>query len=81
MQTIMKLHYFDQGSADDSDWHLKMAIAQGYVPKTCLLGGMTVMHEVNQGRNPCDGCAGPREECLGGLRKPIIGGIVLPKIM
>jgi hypothetical protein len=61
----IKLHYFDQEQADKEDWQLGAAKAQGYVPKTCLLGGMTVMHEVNAGHDPCAGCAGPRAKCRG----------------
>lgn len=61
----MKMHYFDQDSADPSDMMLAMAIGQGYVPKTCLLGGIVVMDEVNAGRDPCAGCNGPREKCKG----------------
>ncbi len=64
----MKLHYFDQDEADKSDMLLGMAKMQGYVPETCLLGGATVMHEVQANRNPCDRCAGPREKCKGSDR-------------
>lgn len=64
-----KPHYFDQDAPDGDDIHLKMAIAQGYVPITCLLGGRTVMGEVWRGRDPCAGCAGPRERCKGRPRK------------
>jgi len=65
----MKLHYFVQDEADKSDMLLGMAKTQGYVPETCLLGGATVMHEVQAGHNPCDGCEGPREKCKGSKRK------------
>lgn len=61
----MKLHYFDQAQSDADDMQLQMATAQGYVPRTCLLGGVVVMSEVRDGRDPCDGCAGPREKCHG----------------
>ena len=61
----MTLHYFEGGKADDKDIQLKMAIAQGYVPVGCLLGGIVVMDEINKGRNPCWGCNGPRDKCLG----------------
>lgn len=61
----MKMHYFDQTEADLTDIFLIMSKDQGYVPKTCLLGGMTVMAEVHAGRDPCTGCAGPREKCHG----------------
>ena len=61
----MKPHYFSQESADADDMLLGMAKMQGYVPQTCLLGGMVVMGEVNGGRNPCHGCEGPRDKCKG----------------
>lgn len=61
----MKLHYFNQSKADEDDIQLKMAKMQGYVPQTCLLGGIVVMGEINQGNNPCFGCEGPREKCGG----------------
>ena len=61
-------HYFDQEKADPSDTQLAMAKGQGYVPQTCLLGGMTVMAEVTAGRDPCAGCNGPREKCHGRSR-------------
>lgn len=59
------LHYFDQPEADPNDVWLGIAKMQGYVPPGCLLGGATVMHEVNGGRDPCAGCAGPRHKCGG----------------
>lgn len=62
---MSKLHYFDEPDADPSDLLLGMAKMQGYVPASCLLGGMVVMAEVNEGRNPCWGCEGPRERCGG----------------
>jgi hypothetical protein len=61
----MKPHYFEQGRPDEDDIQLKMAIGQGYVPKTCLLNGIVVMSEVSEARHPCDGCGGPREKCHG----------------
>lgn len=61
----MKPHYFEQEKADEDDIQLKMAKGQGYVPSTCLLGGMVVMGEITSAHNPCDGCAGPREKCHG----------------
>jgi len=61
----MKLHYFDQLEADTNDINLAMAIGQGYVPRTCLLGGMIVISEINEGRDPCVGCEGPRDKCKG----------------
>lgn len=61
----MKPHYFEQKTADQDDIFLKMAINQGYVPTTCLLGGQTVMGLVNGGADPCNGCEGPRGVCGG----------------
>ena len=61
----MKPHYFDQDSADNDDIQLKMAIHQGYVPKTCLLNGVVAMGVVEMGGDPCVGCSGPREKCKG----------------
>lgn len=59
------LHYFGQDRADPNDMALGMAKMQGYVPPTCLLGGIVVMSEINEGRDPCAGCAGPRKKCKG----------------
>ena len=61
----MKLHYFEQNEADEDDVNLKMAINQEYVPQNCLLGGGVVMDEIQNQRNPCWGCSGPREKCGG----------------
>ena len=61
----MKTHYYSQEKADLDDWQLEMAIGQGYIPKTCLLGGVVVMGLINDGKDPCRGCAGPREKCQG----------------
>ena len=61
----MEVHYFEQDTADTDDMQLGMAKMQGYVPQTCLLGGMTVMSEAASGRDPCRGCAGPRDKCQG----------------
>jgi hypothetical protein len=61
----MKPHYFDDGKADEKDFQLAMAIEHGYVPKTCLLGGLVVMSEIANRRDPCAGCEGPREVCKG----------------
>lgn len=61
----MKIHYFSQATADADDHTLGMAKMQGYVPDTCLLGGVLVMSLVTDGKSPCDGCGGPREVCKG----------------
>lgn len=67
----MKPHYFEQDEADKDDIQLEMAKGQGYVPRTCLLGGIVVMDEIRNTRHPCDGCKGPREKCYG---RPEKGG-------
>ena len=61
----MKPHYFNQEKADADDMALGMAKMQGYVPSSCLLGGIVVMSEINHGLNPCWGCNGPRSKCYG----------------
>lgn len=68
MNLEMKPHYFDKEKANENDIFLSMAIQQGYVPKTCLLGGQIVMGVVNAGDDPCKGCEGPREKCDGRRR-------------
>jgi hypothetical protein len=65
----MKPHYFEQSEADKDDMLLGIAKMQGYVPKTCLLGGAVVMAEINSGQNPCWGCEGPREKCKGKAKR------------
>jgi hypothetical protein len=71
----MKPHYFDQAEADADDFALQMAKAQGYVPSGCLLGGVVVMAETNDGRKACWGCEGPRERCGGAPKvSPLIVG-------
>jgi len=62
---VKKLHYFDQEKADENDFWLLMAIEQGYVPKTCLLAGYTVMALVKRGDDPCSGCNCDRSKCHG----------------
>ncbi len=66
----MKPHYFEQAEADGDDIQLKMVKGQGYVPKTCLLGGIVVMAEIRNARHPCGGCEAPREKC-GGKEKDV----------
>ena len=61
----MKPHYFDQDTADMDDFALLVAIAQGYVPDTCLLNGNMVMSLVFGSKDPCKDCNGPREKCKG----------------
>jgi hypothetical protein len=67
----MKPHYFEQASADTDDIQLAMAKRQGYVPKTCLLGGVVVMAEVFAGRDACAGCAAPRIKCAGRPKREV----------
>ena len=69
LERDMKPHYFNQENADTDDAALGMAKMQGYVPEGCLLGGMVVMSEVTNGRNPCYGCEGPRNKCGGKPKK------------
>lgn len=64
-ESDVKPHYFQQEKPDADDIQLKMAIGQGYVPTTCLLGGPTVMGLTMAGDDPCKGCQGPRERCHG----------------
>ena len=73
----MKLHYFDQKKPDSDDYLLKAAIGQGYVKKTCKLGGQVVNNLVMRGKNPCKGCAGEKE-CNGSerIKMPRILGVV-----
>ena len=61
----MRLHYFDTGEPDPADWLLCMCKEQGYVPETCLLGGVTAWAETKAGRDPCSGCHGNRSKCGG----------------
>ena len=62
---MTKLHYFDQEKADAADFLLKAAKNQGYVPDTCLLGGVVVMDEMRKGHDPCAGCNCIRSKCGG----------------
>ena len=61
----MKVNYFTKEKVDDDDIMLQLVIGQGYVPRTCLLGGFMVMMGIKNGDDPCRGCAGPRERCHG----------------
>jgi hypothetical protein len=65
----MKVHYFEQDIADNDDFMLKMAIKQGYVPQSCLLGGQPVMGLINEGKDPCNGCTCDRNKCHGRYAK------------
>jgi len=70
----MKPHYFEQNKPDADDMLLAMAKFQGYVPSNCLLGGPTVMAEVQLQRSPCMGCEGPREKCGGKPKQEVSDG-------
>lgn len=72
----MKLHYFDQVSADTDDIQLELAKRQGYVPQSCLLGGIVVMDEVNNGRSACAGCNCLRSKCQGRPKKEEKYGVI-----
>jgi hypothetical protein len=61
----LKLSYFDQEKADDDDFLLKRCIIGRVVPPTCLLGGDIVFKCDCEDKDPCKGCAGPREKCKG----------------
>jgi len=61
----MKIHYFEQQQSDKDDILSQMAIHQGYVPETCLLGGNIIMAEVQSGKDPCAGCQCDRSKCHG----------------
>ncbi len=61
----MKPHYFTQDEADEDDFMLDMCKAQGYVPQTCLLAGDLVWLLINDAKDPCTGCKGPRVKCHG----------------
>ena len=61
----MLSHYFDQEKADSDDLMLKIAVQQGYVPETCLLGGRIVIGLTNEGKDPCKGCICDRKKCNG----------------
>ncbi len=61
----MKPHYFSQAAQDKDDIWLTLAKGQGYVPQTCLLGGNVVMGHVNNSKDPCHGCHGPRNKSVG----------------
>ena len=67
---MIQPHYFELDEAPESDTLLKMAKDQGYVPTTCLINGVLVMSEVNDGRDPCASCEGPRGRCHGRPREP-----------
>ena len=67
-EKLPKLNYFREGKADPNDIFLQMCIKQGYVPKTCLLGGQLVFALVNDGKDPCEGCNCDRTKCNGRLK-------------
>ena len=62
---MTKPNYFSQDAPDPDDMFSLMARQPGYVPTGCLLGGAVAMGLVMDGKDPCTGCAGPREKCKG----------------
>lgn len=64
-QDAPRLHYFDKPDEAKTDPWLMACKAQGYVPNGCLLVGQLVWGLVGEGKDPCKGCAGPREVCGG----------------
>lgn len=65
----VKLAYFHLLSADNDDHDLGAAKTLGYVPTTCLLGGVLVWKSIDVGVKPCGSCNGPREKCHGSSRQ------------
>lgn len=61
----MKLAYFHLLTADNDDVALGEAKVLGYVPPTCLLGGIAVWKAIRADYDPCQLCNGPRERCGG----------------
>lgn len=61
----MKSHYFRQADADADDTTLQSYKNMGFVPKTCLLGGLYVELSYREGKVPCGRCPGPRRKCFG----------------
>lgn len=61
----MKLAYFHLLTADNDDVMLGEAKVMGYVPETCLLGGVQVWKLIKAETDPCMSCNGPREKCKG----------------
>lgn len=65
----MKAEYFTQFKADQDDYLLHEYIARGFVPVSCLLGGTLVQLSVEEERDPCATCPGPRKRCRGRPRQ------------
>lgn len=65
MSETPRIHYFDAPEKAEDDVFLKMCKTQGYVPAGCLLLGNLVWAVVNEGKDPCKGCAGDRAVCGG----------------
>lgn len=61
----MKFQYFLQDVADPDDWLLDQAKRDEQVPTNCLLGGQIVKALVDQKKDPCLTCNGPRNKCGG----------------
>ena len=45
----------------------EMMVAQGYVPKECLLEGGLIWVLIKEGKDPCEGCNYDRRICKGGF--------------
>jgi hypothetical protein len=61
----VKVAYFHLQTADNDDRALGEAKVMGYVPETCLLGGVLVWKSIAAGLDPCSGCGGARPRCGG----------------
>ena len=55
---------------DDQGIMRKLAVQQGYVPKTCLLDGFYIMAMINTAKDPCAGCNENRFVCGGRPMEP-----------
>lgn len=65
----LRVNYFELGRPSPADAQLRQAVAEGVVPKGCLLGGHLVLSANFAGRDPCSTCDGPREKCGGRARE------------
>lgn len=77
---MAKPAYFHLTAADNDDRALGDAKTLGYVPTTCLLGGILVWQSVNLGLDPCAGCNGPRSKCGGRPKQDDVLGASLGSI-
>lgn len=56
-ETRCRKREIDGSTGQERDSLRELAVAQGYVPETCILDGGLVMALVCQHKQPCDGCA------------------------